>query len=165
MKFRGTKGNWELDSLHPLMVYCDDILGSAVADCRVPLAIALEPSERNYNALLISKAPDMLEMLTNVKDYLASDVRDKVEQLIKEATELQSMEKFKNGDLVVKSKDGKSIILIVTWGNGDNKNTFKGTVLKSDFDFYKIGEHSGTWHESKFELAPKDTTVTINQQR
>ena len=39
-------------------------------------------------ALLISKAPEMLEMLNNVKDYLGSDVRENVEQLIKEATEL-----------------------------------------------------------------------------
>lgn len=31
---------------------------------------------------------EMLEMLVNIKDYLGSDVRIKVEQLIKEATEL-----------------------------------------------------------------------------
>ena len=30
----------------------------------------------------------MLEMLENVKDYLGSDKREEVEQLIKEATEL-----------------------------------------------------------------------------
>lgn len=74
------------------------------------------------------------------------------------------MEKFNNGDLVIKEEKGKSIIIIVTWANGDHKNTFKGTVLRSDFDYYKIGEHSGTWHENKFELAPKETQVTIYQQ-
>lgn len=74
------------------------------------------------------------------------------------------MEKFKNGDLVIKSENCKSIIIIVTWANGDHKNTFKGTVLHSDFDFYKIGEHSGTWHENKFEIAPQDTIITITQR-
>lgn len=72
------------------------------------------------------------------------------------------MEKFKNGDLVEKTENGKSLIIIVTWTNGDHFNTFKGTVISSDVDFYKVGEHSGTWHEEKFELCPKNTSVTIN---
>jgi hypothetical protein len=39
-------------------------------------------------ALLISKAPEMLEVLKDIKDYLGSDKRQEIEQLIKEATEL-----------------------------------------------------------------------------
>lgn len=71
------------------------------------------------------------------------------------------MEKFNNGDLVQKTENGKSLIIIVTWTNGDHKNTFKGTVISSDLDYYKVGEHSGTWHEEKFELCEEGTTVII----
>jgi hypothetical protein len=39
-----------------------------------------------YDIKLIACAPEMLEMLCNVKDYLGSDVREQVEQLIKKAT-------------------------------------------------------------------------------
>jgi len=71
------------------------------------------------------------------------------------------MEKFNNGDLVQRVEPDKVMIVIVTWANGDHFNTFKGTVLSSDFDFYKVGEHSGTWHEGKFELCEQGTSVTI----
>jgi hypothetical protein len=41
-------------------------------------------AERMYNG----KAPEMLEMLEDVKDYLGSDKRKEVEKLIKQATEI-----------------------------------------------------------------------------
>lgn len=47
-----------------------------------------ELNETKANQLLCSKAPEMLEMLKDIKDYLGSDKRMEVEQLIKEATEL-----------------------------------------------------------------------------
>lgn len=71
------------------------------------------------------------------------------------------MEKFKNGDYVIRTQDEKSIIIIVSWANGDNRNTFQGTVVHNDFESYMICEHSRTWHESKFELAPKGLTITL----
>ena len=40
------------------------------------------------DALEKSKAHEMLEMLKDIKDYLGSDVRMKVDKLIKEATEI-----------------------------------------------------------------------------
>lgn len=78
---------------------------------------------------------------------------------------ISGMEKFNNGELVIKSENEKSIIIIVTWPNGDNKDTFQGTVLRSDFDFYRVGEHSRTWHEDKFDLAPTDTEIKIFQKK
>jgi hypothetical protein len=50
--------------------------------------------EHNYNALLIIKAQDMLEMLIRVEDeqskhgYVTSDTHSEIIELIKEATEI-----------------------------------------------------------------------------
>jgi hypothetical protein len=82
MEFKGTKGKWEVTISNE---YCGDYSirtenGSATS------------FEDDANALLISKAPEMLEMLkvifleklngTNIITY------EPIEQLIKEATEL-----------------------------------------------------------------------------
>jgi hypothetical protein len=76
MEFKGTKGKWVL-SIDPLE-NCNIICGN----------FYIGESRNKYDALLISKAPELLEMLKDIKDYLGSDKREQVEQLIKEATEL-----------------------------------------------------------------------------
>jgi hypothetical protein len=85
-EFKGTKGKWkavncgkhwnnkEIDNIQ--IQYGDD--GECISDhiyCK-------------YDALLISKAPEMLEMLRNVKEQLNEDDKWSVEQLIKQATEI-----------------------------------------------------------------------------
>lgn len=85
MEFKGTKGKWKIN---------EDYIQSAnskqmIADC-FPTT-----DEDRANALLISKAPEMLETLK----HLYSDLKQgalpseaeiqNIKQLIKEATELQ----------------------------------------------------------------------------
>ena len=83
MEFKGTKGNWKLAEneygYYTSVRNLDD--SRKVCTSRINNQI-----ESNANLLLISKAPEMLEMLNDVKDYLGSDKREQVEQLIKEAT-------------------------------------------------------------------------------
>jgi hypothetical protein len=104
MEFKGTKGKWEFSENGGVHVTTNsgmicDLITSSQKD--------------KYNALLISKAPEMLEMLERTKvelsrikgsmmahpdctegsefdDYTSSaqDVENNIEQLIKEATEL-----------------------------------------------------------------------------
>jgi hypothetical protein len=57
--------------------------------------------EKEANALLISKAPEMLEMLQNIleqiKDGRTYVTKEEIEQLIKQATEIDEP---KNGDSI-----------------------------------------------------------------
>ena len=88
MEFKGTKEKWEVftDSYtNEITIYPSD---STVAICSMANIY-----ERNkYDALLISKAPEMLEMLQKIKimcDHLKiAHISQEIEQLIKEATEL-----------------------------------------------------------------------------
>lgn len=88
-KFKGTQGKWGIEKhIHGLsgnyLILNEEKYQVAIADNEF-----IRNSEiTQANALLISKAPEMLEMLEYVKDYLGSDVREKVEKLIKSATEL-----------------------------------------------------------------------------
>jgi hypothetical protein len=78
MEFKGTKGKWVL-SIDPLE-NCNIICGN----------FYIGESRNKYDALLISKAPEMLEMLkrfVNSDDLDITDFMD-AKQLIKEATEL-----------------------------------------------------------------------------
>jgi hypothetical protein len=98
MEFKGTEGKWSIKNLntpekgkYPALeitisteedeamctVWYSKVFGKKV--CK----------QQKANALLISKAPEMLEMLIDIKGYLGSDVREKVEQLIKESTKLK----------------------------------------------------------------------------
>lgn len=77
MEFKGTKGNWIVDEYTNVSVDYNEIAF---------LKSSTPNMERRANALLISKAPEMLEMLIHVKDYLGSDQREKVEELIQSAT-------------------------------------------------------------------------------
>lgn len=95
-QFKGTKGKWEV---------VGDIIGTQEEDvCEVFVWDRrhynqsyndVERFKANSNALLISKAPEMLEMLQKLKEdfLLKTDLRsegiaDMIGELIKEATEL-----------------------------------------------------------------------------
>lgn len=90
-QFKGTKGNWIVGK----NVICSDEEGLEGN------IICLNPNESGgfpesgkkwkANALLISKAPEMLEMLERLVDYYKaynSSLLEEAKQLIKEATEL-----------------------------------------------------------------------------
>jgi hypothetical protein len=102
MEFKGTKGKWvkyvatipsiENPTKHSVYVgtkriaLCYDLFENDKSKNVIEL-------EGSANALLISKAPEMLDMLTNTKTYLEqtqgnSAVLEDIKKLIKEATEL-----------------------------------------------------------------------------
>lgn len=99
--FKGTKGKWELCKTYneidkPMFSITSN--EGKVAFC-YNLELCCGVQERsNANALLISKAPEMLEMLETCFDMLdrtkppteehMKEVKTKIKQLIKEATEL-----------------------------------------------------------------------------
>jgi hypothetical protein len=84
--FRGTKGRWR--------VYPSEAFSNEFYICDVGCVFG----EQEANALLISKAPELLEMLKHCVDILNNPdafdlvwklkVKEMSEQLIKEATEL-----------------------------------------------------------------------------
>lgn len=89
-EFKGTKGKWEarLEGQITSSVYCGD---------KQICLRAQDNNEAKSDILLISKAPEMLEMLINYINDLKnivpqSEARDnriyQVEKLIKEATEI-----------------------------------------------------------------------------
>jgi hypothetical protein len=96
MEFKGTKQKWIIStnnevgvliSTHPMS---RDICTVWKYDNDF-----LENQESNANALLISKAPEMLEMLDRLVELNKSDniempkfIKEEIEQLIKEATEI-----------------------------------------------------------------------------
>ena len=91
MKFKGTKGNWKLAEneygYYTSVRNLDD--SRKVCTSRVNNQI-----ESNANLLLISKAPEMLEMLKSFyntnsgHEITLSELQDRAGELIKEATEL-----------------------------------------------------------------------------
>ena len=87
MEFKGTKGKWEIheDSFNNSNIICNDFYLGEVID--------------KYDALLISKAPEILEMLNHLHGRIdfscdawgsneGIELSNKIGQLIKEATEL-----------------------------------------------------------------------------
>ena len=99
MEFKGTKGKWVLYSASsPSINECTKwsvyngtkriALCYNLFENDTSLNVSVE--EGKANALLISKAPEMLEMLQwlNRKGGLGLDVHEQIEQLIKQATEL-----------------------------------------------------------------------------
>ena len=98
MEFKGTKGKWSIgvvpeynDTLKSAMI---EIQTNSVWVCKIQNNGIIQLEEGNYNALLISKAPEMLEMLKiMLVEFKATDVRtgaikEDLQQLIKQATEL-----------------------------------------------------------------------------
>lgn len=87
MEFKGTKGKWLVS---PIIRY--KVLGLGMKTiCELP---TYENKNLEANAKLISKAPEMLEMLEKVLDVIAPEFPDdeqynlivSIKQLIKEAT-------------------------------------------------------------------------------
>jgi hypothetical protein len=82
MEFKGTKGKWEVtvssEYSGDYSIFAEN--GSATS------------FEDKANALLISKAPEMLEMLNKVCEKLKGNgfpmLQNEIQQLIKEATEI-----------------------------------------------------------------------------
>ena len=89
MEFKGTQGKWYMQEFTD--VYTNIIrIKTENHDTIYVGSTPQDPkSESRYNALLMSKSLEMLEMLKDIKDYLGSDKRMEVEQLIKEATKLK----------------------------------------------------------------------------
>ena len=89
MEFKGTKGNWVFDKEG---VFTDNRLSYGNIVCLAPVEWTASNVNWTYNALLISKAPEMLEMLkmfynTNSSHEITlSELQDRVGKLIKEAT-------------------------------------------------------------------------------
>ena len=88
MEFKGTKGRWNHFDESDLSIwgdYMDKVC--EVTDKRI---LGETTIETKANALIISKAPEMLEMLILVYKNVQLDniSRGKLEQLIKQATEL-----------------------------------------------------------------------------
>lgn len=81
METKFTKGKWFVSE--PYLTITDE-KGFAIAQQH-----GIKNShEWEANALLISKAPEMFEMLENIVNYGGVANFDKIEQLLKEATQL-----------------------------------------------------------------------------
>ena len=80
MEFKGTKGKWEVCKTHKTIT---DYKGFTIAK---EYGIR-NSNEWKANALLMSKAPEMLEMLEWILSGQNID-NSEIEQLIKEATEI-----------------------------------------------------------------------------
>lgn len=95
MEFKGTKGKWIVDheesGFNKYHQLCTPISTKGfIGFCE----IYGDDEESKANALLISKSPEMLEMLQKIhlkltdSDTINYDDYEELEQLIKEATEL-----------------------------------------------------------------------------
>jgi len=88
MEFKGTRGKWEINPRASRNVRCGLI---TIANCSSGQNGELEEEEK-ANALLISKSPEMLEMLKEFEDELRCgyvinrNKLGKIQQLIKGAT-------------------------------------------------------------------------------
>lgn len=91
MEFKGTKGKWYIDSFDDITTddHCNDIV------CVKPEDWIESMKKWDANALLISKAPEMLNMLKRVGEQahllgcITPDTHKEIIQLIKEATKLK----------------------------------------------------------------------------
>ena len=83
MEFKGTKGRWYVSKAYKTI---NDEKGFGIAQENG----IRNSNEWDANALLISKAPEMLEMLKKIlkEDNLSKSEYYEIKQLIKEATEL-----------------------------------------------------------------------------
>lgn len=104
MEFKGTKGNWSIPHICREDIKCDcafvlsEMYCGSIATIDYSLTRDIKDGdnppieEAKYNALLISKAPEILDMLHRCKiafdnlnqPFISSDI----DKLIKEATEL-----------------------------------------------------------------------------
>lgn len=87
MEFKGTKGKWRMS---------DGDIGTQIkVDFDIPVCLMATPKNRNSsewkaNALLISKAPEMLEMLIKCERVISEleISTDDIKELIKSATQI-----------------------------------------------------------------------------
>ena len=91
MEFKGTKWKWHVLKID-LSDYKSISIGSPINNkviCHMALGGAINNTDK-YNALLISKAPEMLALLQRMVDEnMLSHLGDELaEQLIKEATNI-----------------------------------------------------------------------------
>jgi len=91
-EFKGTKGKWEADEDH--VASLDETVNGNLI-CVIPEQMYYRSREKwGANALLISKAPEMLDLLKVVVEQqhllgcITSETHKKINQLIKEATEI-----------------------------------------------------------------------------
>lgn len=87
MEFAGTKGNWKL--AHNEYGYHTSVRNQDNTR-KICVSRVNNMIESNANMLLISKAPEMLEMLKWLYSRLGtsfSQEKDEIEELIKQATE------------------------------------------------------------------------------
>jgi hypothetical protein len=100
MEFKGTKGKWVMHKTHDVKyeqpVYeIDDDSTTEFVTIWSGVNIGEEiPEEIRANALLISKAPELLDMLKDIYQMgigavLSEQHIEAIEQLIKESTDLQ----------------------------------------------------------------------------
>lgn len=91
-EFKGTKGKWVFNQNEMKIKGDGDIEGlTVIANVSPKMNRSRGMTTQTYNALLISKAPEILEMLKKVVKYYhiyESDILDEAKQLIKEATEI-----------------------------------------------------------------------------
>lgn len=95
MNFKGTKGKWLLNPLRDPTnpeYYC---LYVKEGDHKSVQHIGTinsnyndNPEEMKFNALLISKAPELLSMLISIVNYGGISNMDYIKKLIEESTEL-----------------------------------------------------------------------------
>jgi hypothetical protein len=87
MEFKGTKGKWVFDEISMKIKGIGDIEGlTVIANVSPKMDYSRGKTTQYYNALLMSKAPEMLEMLEKV--LTAKFTCEEIKQLIKEATEI-----------------------------------------------------------------------------
>lgn len=96
MEFKGTKGIWyvEESEIKPMIDFCKKITYVSTNSNFCALILGDSNEEVKANALLISKAPEMLEAMQEFVDRVdKGEVRsnrtyNKFKQIIKKATEL-----------------------------------------------------------------------------
>ena len=85
-EFKGTRGGWYVESMD------DTFIRSKASKVNIATMDGANwiLNESRANALLISKAPEMLEMLIDLveQENLSQSAHDEVYKLIKQATEL-----------------------------------------------------------------------------
>ncbi len=94
MEFKGTKGKWVIDN-EEVFINESGVLVTPISIENFMIGfidVYGDQPEDKANALLISKAPEMLDMLQHVSDKLNGNgfhsLQFKIDELIKEATKI-----------------------------------------------------------------------------
>jgi hypothetical protein len=93
-EFKGTKGKWAVLQTDEVESHLDIAINTEREDCVCWVYSKFDYQDFNgkANALLISKAPEMLEMLEKLEPIFRElnvvGLANEIEQLIKEATEV-----------------------------------------------------------------------------